>query len=341
MPIVTKIKLVLKNIMPKCAWVYLQKNKFDYKLSLFYKDQRKRFFKYCSSPWNTGEPQLVGKLVYFTHRIEKGLSHTDFRPRFGKRAFSDLAKVMVEWHQRGYSLDNEAYIAASDVFLAYRMKHEAINEPLPDFYYRIVDSVHLSNSKKEPISGVNNVLASEKKENCQKNFSEIFNGRTSVREFDDSPVDFDKIHRAINLSMKTPSVCNRQSFRVTLINNTKIIAQALDLQGGWRGYKKPPVLALITSDISTFVGAEERNEPYIDGGLFTMSFLLSLEYESLATCPLNAMFQIKQEKQMRSLLNIPDSEVLIAFVAIGNFADSVPAPKSFRFAGKSITRIIH
>lgn len=43
--------------------------------------------------------------------------------------------------------------------------------------------------------------------------------------------------------MKTPSVCNRQAYRILLVQNPKLIEHALKLQGGWRGYDMPPLLA--------------------------------------------------------------------------------------------------
>ena len=98
------------------------------------------------------------------------------------------------------------------------------------------------------------------------------------------------------------------------------------------------MLALISVDVRSFVSVEERNEPYIDGGLFAMAFLTALECESLAACPLNTMMREKQEHEIRKLLGVPDYETLIAFVAIGNFPESVESPVSFRYDALVITR---
>lgn len=91
-------------------------------------------------------------------------------------------------------------------------------------------------------------------------------------------------------------------------------------------------------DVRSFVSVEERNEPYIDGGLFTMAFLTALEYESLASCPLNTMMRKQQERDIRELLDIPNYEVLIAFIAIGNVPESIESPISFRYKPEAITR---
>lgn len=132
-------------------------------------------------------------------------------------------------------------------------------------------------------------------------------------------------------------MCNRQSFRIVVITNKEKIKQALQVQNGFRGYEYPPVLALVLTDTQAFRGVTERNNLYIDGGSFMMSFLLGLEYVSLAACPLNTMFSIKEERKTRKILNIADNYNFISYIAIGNFRDSNKVAKSFRFPSDEIT----
>src|SRR5690606_22323819 len=120
-------------------------------------------------------------------------------------------------------------------------------------------------------------------------FRTLFLGRTSVREFSSMAVDPAVINEAVELALKAPSVCNRQSSRVLVIYDRSTIQKILALQGGFRGYETPNVLLVVTSDISIFVAPQERNQPYVDGGIFSMALLLALEFFSIAACPLNAM----------------------------------------------------
>src|SRR5690606_33526909 len=100
---------------------------------------------------------------------------------------------------------------------------------------------------------------------------------------------------------------------------------------GFHGYDTPPVLALVLTDTRSFRGPNERNNVYIDGGSFMMSFLLGLEYEGLAACPLNTMFSVKEEKKTRRILGLADNYNFISYVAIGNFREQNKVAKSFRF----------
>lgn len=67
--------------------------------------------------------QLRGTMVYYIHRIEKGLSHRRFRAGFGRSAFGELRSVMDEWRERDYPVDDVTYIAARQVVRAYVRKH--------------------------------------------------------------------------------------------------------------------------------------------------------------------------------------------------------------------------
>ena len=58
----------------------------------------------------------------------------------------------------------------------------------------------------------------------------------------------------------------------------------------------------MTADLRAFMGANEHNEGYVDGGLFGMSLLYSLETCGLAACPLNTMFSEEADEQTPTML---------------------------------------
>ena len=296
----------------------------------------------CQGEYEIEQSERVrGTMVYYIHRIEKGLSHQHFRDGFGKSAFSELKAVMEQWRKHSYPVDDVTYQAAQNVIRAYVRKHHAIGKPVPQFVSEWFPTEVASADKScdsVAEAGTKTVRAADKRNNASLDYATLFAGRTSVREYEETAVDREKLHNAVAIAMKTPSVCNRQAYRILFIHNPKFIERALTSQGGWRGYSMPPVLALISVDVRSFVSVEERNEPYIDGGLFAMSFLTALEHESLAACPLNTMMRANQEQEIRKLLGVPDYEVLIAFVAIGNFPESIESPVSFRYQPEFITR---
>lgn len=161
--------------------------------------------------------------------------------------------------------------------------------------------------------------SASKVNNLSVSFVQLAQNRYSVREYSSEPVSQELLDKAYEVSMKTPSVCNRQATRVYQITDSEKIKAALSIQGGFHGYAMPPVLLLVTSDIRAFMNNGERNEPFVDGGLFSMSLLYALEAYGLAACPLNAMFSLSQDRQTRALLNMPDYELPVMYIAVGNF----------------------
>lgn len=158
-----------------------------------------------------------------------------------------------------------------------------------------------------------------------------WNGGTRSGRIPRKPVARVELEKAIEMSLRTPSVCNRQPARVRIFTDQQLISKALKVQGGFGGYDIPPALLLVTADLRAFMGANEHNEGYVDGGLFGMSLLYSLETCGLAACPLNTMFSEEADEQTRSMLAVPDNEVFIMYIAVGHFRETSKICRSQRF----------
>lgn len=169
---------------------------------------------------------------------------------------------------------------------------------------------------------------------------EIMYGRRSVREFTSEPVSDTDIARAVQIAMQAPSVCNRQAARVHQFEDPRIIKEVLDLQGGFAGYEMPPRLLLVSADLDAFLFAPERNQPFVDGGLFMMSLLLGLTQVNLGSVPLNTAMGTKKENSIREIIDIPDHEVFISFIGVGHYDPSVLVPRSKR-TGVEQTLMLH
>lgn len=332
-----RLKMATKRVLPIVLLEKLQALRVWFaSYRLFGVDER-RFKRYYSNPFSRlNQYQLDARLIFHAHSLEKGLSHVNIRLGFGKEALSKMAKAMHQYKASSYDTSSKAYQNALTVLREYVTVHKVKGYNttyLNDMYGEILK---IANKSKAELGGVVQISAASKRNNRNKNFKELFNGRYSVREFSEKPVSLAKIHDALEIAMKTPSICNRQTSRVQIITDKSVIERALKIQGGMTGYDTPPVLLALYTDTQHYVAISEKNQPYIDGGLFGMSVLLALEYQGLAACALNAMFKVKQAKNMRRLLKTPEHDNFIMFIAVGNFRDTVPAPKSFRYSAKEI-----
>lgn len=145
----------------------------------------------------------------------------------------------------------------------------------------------------------------------------FFGTRHSVRDFADAPVGDEVIRRAVELALFSPSVCNRQSWKV-YVRHGSDAAEALRFQNGSAAFRdQVPAVAIVTVDARAFAGAKERNQGWVDGGIFAMSLVWSLHSLGLDSCMLNMSVPTKKADALRRHLDADSSELIIMMVAIG------------------------
>ena len=317
-----QVKRAIKRIIPNKILNKYQEYKAWKQLKAEALKQLKRYNNAFAKPGKRGKTQSEARVTFYGHQIEKGLSHGEFRMGFGKNALRNLSVSLAELKDEDPMYkENIVYMSALAALWEYRTRHEAahfdIAEVISLFPKDIWDDAEKTNAH---LGGSVVVTATSKENNAELPFGQLFSSRRSIREYSSQPVTQDEIQRVVELAMKTPSVCNRQSTRVYAITNEATIEKALKLQGGFNGYAMPPVLT--------------------DGGLFSMSLLLSLEANGLAACPLNTMMSDDIDKKTKALVGVPDSEFLVMYIAAGHFAAESKTCISQRFPVDRILKII-
>lgn len=233
--------------------------------------------------------------MFHTHALEKGLSHTDVRLGFGRSAISALVLALEAYRLAGHPKDNETFVCALSTLHEYEEQHQqaSCSSPLrdlaPDWLVQELRSCTSTSG------GVQSVACRTPSAVDCRTFSQVVYSRHSVREFGKTPVSKEMLHESIRMARRSPSVCNRQAVSVHIEDCPATINSLLAIQGGFNGYPTPPKLLVITADLRAFLDPTERNQAYIDGGLFSMTLLLALESFGFAACALNAMMRIPQE----------------------------------------------
>lgn len=302
----------------------------------------RRFSRNASfSIYDASFDQLSARIMYNVHAIEKGMSHEEnFRPGFGKKALSALNDSLVIYEGKKYKKDQYPYMQGRAIIYKYIKMHEALNENL-DFLKNLISAEFLVEEDIQTFVGTKVICKSDKIGNKNKNFFELSQNRYSIREFSGEKIDKHKVLSAIKMAEKTPSVCNRQGWKIYLVCDKRKIEKLLELQRGFKGYGNLPeiVLAIGVSN-ATFLSPVERNEAFIDGGLFSMSVLYGLEYEGVAAVPLNAMMNSKDENDIRMLIELPDAVQIVMFIAIGDMKTTTVVPVSSRRSAEEFVTII-
>jgi nitroreductase len=274
------------------------------------------------------------RMIFHAHAIEKGLSRSNFRPGFGKVAVPGLAKEMNAWLSSGSSTDDPYVQSSAAVMKSYFERHKTLKADVSD-YRRLFsgasqDLIDNTTHREGGVLPAEELREISQETDDQRSFLDVVYGRRSVREFTDDPVNDGDIARAVQIAMQAPSVCNRQGARVHQFQDPRVIKSVLDIQGGFSGYEMPPRLLLVTADLDAFLFAPERNQPFVDGGLFMMSLLLGLTQVGLGSCSLNTAMGTAKEASIRKIIDIPENEVFISFVAVGHYDQQVLVPRSKR-----------
>ncbi|MFI3685942.1 nitroreductase family protein [Vagococcus fluvialis] len=334
------MKNKIKQNIPNFLLIYYRKVSNYYRLKKLVTNDRKLFFKNASLYSEDGynERQLKYRLIYAVHGIEKGLSHENLRLGFGKEQLVYIKTLLDEYVRMGITKNCSVYLDTISVLSEYVNVHKEKDYDLSYFnevYFEFLDEIININSLR---TGVLKKI--ETKDNNKKNFAELSKERFSVRDFSKKEVTNDVIRNVVDIALKTPSACNRQMWTVKAIKDENKIERVLSFQRGFSGYDTPPILFLVTVSLESFQFPRERNQAFVDGGLFSMSLLYSLEYHNLAACALNSELTLEDEKEIREILDIPKSEVMIMFIASGYFKKEYFVCKSPRLDADEVLMII-
>ncbi len=175
---------------------------------------------------------------------------------------------------------------------------------------------------------------------AQINLSRFFESRYSIRNFSEEPIDPRQIVAATKLAQKTPSVCKRQSARVYAFTENPLHREVLACKHGNSGFgHQAAAVLVVTSALPSFFSPDERNQCWIDGGLFCMSLIYALHSMGLGTCCLNWCVNLQDDRNLREVADLPESESIIMQIAVGHLPETLKVAKSIRKPLNQILRI--
>lgn len=266
---------------------------------------------------------LQSDIIRLYHVIEKSLSMPEFRPRPGIDTVKQLHSSLKIWQGPFDTQISSAW----KVLVAYRNRHLDLGVDISDI---IPDDFKVpAQCDACALGGVKSYYAPDQQE-CQA-FLRVMKSRASIRNFDSKRIPEEPVlERSVSAAMSTPSVCNRQTWKVHLYRGAKA-QDLLKLQNGNRGFGHTiPALFIITSDLSMFTGTSERYQAWIDGGMFSMSLLLALHAEGLGAVSLNWSVLNRRDQQLRKEANISNQERIIMLIGCGYTSPNLCVPVSTR-----------
>lgn len=277
--------------------------------------------------WNYNNPKVnsqishESRILRQTHIIEKGLSLSEPRKGFGIPKIMALFDMLDSYLNNGYPPESVPFQNALFVIKKYievQKKMGYTNQTLEEraSEYEKYEGEHFD-------AGVQHTSLDELKKQIQGSFPEFFNSRHSVRQFSDTEINVSDLEKAVQLAMKAPTACNRQACKVYFYSDKETNDRLGELIAGNTGFEKEVKHYLVvTADMSAFYDAFERNQIYIETGFFSMALVEALHYYGIGSCVLqNGEFKTKNKEFKKICGNIPESERITLFIAIGNYKD--------------------
>lgn len=273
------------------------------------------------------DPENLSAIITMEyHRLEKGLSLSNRKDGSSQDVIPRLiSAIELQLSTSGHSPEGAVGIKCLELYFKETPQELLKPETIIalDLYHSVKSKYHEYISTN--LHGGYKVLSASDIISLRNKDNESFlTSRHSIRNYQQKEVETETIEDVIRIALSTPSVCNRQAWHVYAITDRLEIKGALAFQNGNRGFTDLiPLLFVVTSDLRRFVSVEERNQGWIDGGLFSMTLMLALHAKGIGSCPLNWSATRENDLGLRKCLNIPDHEFVIMLISAGYLPDEV------------------
>jgi nitroreductase len=265
------------------------------------------------------------------HMLEYGMSLTDPRSGFGMDKVRLLAAETAQY-MADYGPDDTSDVGVS-VLAAYIAFNAGTASDVSEAQAILDELLEAGGNRSRPlVGGSEHVTSDDITRSSGIDFLSFMNARHSVRQYEKgAAVDPAKIERAVQAAMQSPSSCNRQTCRVYAFTEPTSIAKVLLHHSGNRGFgDQLGGVFIVAVDLAHWNTIGERNQCWVDGGMFAMTLALGLHAEGLGTCMLNWSAERDQDQMLRRCVGIPDNEVVITLIGFGHMRADFKVPVSRR-----------
>lgn len=272
--------------------------------------------------------KLKTDLQIRVHAIEKGMSIGNLKEGFGNKKACGIIDDLREYV--GIGGDIQFIQESCSVLCQYVNFKEEIGQEANDVKTKLnalLEDYHISPLEQ---GGIFRLRYEEIRERANGTLPEVIASRYAVRDFGNKPIDKETLNKAFKIAEKSPSACNRQSWRIHVYTGAKAL-KLFKLQGGCNGFASDMQVAiLICCDLTSYY-LHELNLPYVDGGLYGMNLMLALHHCGLASIPLTMGHKVKSVKKIKREMRIPENEMPVLLIGVGSYKDEFRAAVSYRY----------
>ena len=287
--------------------------------------------------------RLLGELIRNCHSIEKGLSLREVRPGFGYKKIEQAVEQAKQLKDEEplYREASKMLVEALKQYLAY---HDKINytddkiEKIRQFTNELLVCTHVTESK-TVMGGVITVTPARLSKQEQSLVESLFGSRHSVREFAKQPVPMNDICSAVKLAISCPSACNRQCYRVHIVENDSFAIFENWFEGIGGFTEEIDKLLLITGKMSVYRDTEHE-QWIVSSSVFAGYLTLALQVYGVGCCFIQRpVVPTVEWDKVQKELNIAKDEQIICALGVGVLLNEYKVPVSHRFSIDEITTV--
>lgn len=283
--------------------------------------------------------KIEASIILKYHSLEKGFLHSKMKNNFGRSNVESL--IVLLKREDVIANRNRTQIAAAYLAICTYYELHNVNKRDISIYYTVSNYNFFKNYTPPLLKSVKNKRHSTFFNNSSADFFSFSSSRASVRSFNSEKIPFSKIEKVIELAKNAPSVCNRQSNKVYYTENKKIINDIFEIQGGLTGYSNNiSQLFVVCCDRNYFYSVGERNQLFIDGGMFLMNLLYALHFYKIGACPAHWALNNQSDNKIKKMMKMSSSEKVIALVPIGIPNNDFKTCLSLRRSNDELLKIV-
>ncbi len=249
------------------------------------------------------------------HRLEKGLLMRPRRKVFALNYIEETVEAFTKATQKSKQSSETKW--AFDVLTNFFKVIDLSNPKLKKTHQKFKNaSQKIKESKNEKFIPYQRDL--KESSTSYDEFLQLCLKRRSVRWYSDKKVPHKLIDKAIKAANLSPSACNRQPFEIRIFDDPKLVKKISKIPFGTGGYSDNiPVICVIIGKLESYFSPRDRHLIYIDGSLFSMSFMLALETLGLSSCPINWPDFGPLEHKMARALELKPNERPLMLISLG------------------------
>ena len=316
----------IKDVLKKVPFVVELKN--NIKIKKAYKSDYNKF----KNNWiysKSNSKKIGYNIILEVHSLEKGMTNTNPR-RFGVEKVKNIMQLINKYEDQTNKHDF-AYLLGLNALKSYLQFYEKMNWQDSEEYKAVKTFLQKYDDFEKINVGSYEINKEDFINDAIIDYDKFLASRHSVREYQSERVRENDVINAINMAMKTPSACNRQMCKIYYVNDEKKREETIKYGKGLTNFELDNTnIFVITFDISSYCSVGDRHQGWFNAGLISMNFVNALHSLGIGSCFIQFGNDYKEEKQLKRILNIPESEKISVIIAAGYYKDKSIIPYSSR-----------